>query len=235
MDKHDIIAIFDLDYTLTKKGTWGRFVWMSVRRKPLLWLPLLLCTLSFQLQYKLGKVPRGDVKRTMMRWSLMRLNKQELEQMAEKFADNEVSHGLRPGGLAALAYHNAQGHRILIASAAVDLIVSPIARRLDIEDFVSTNLAWCDEGGLLDCFASPNCYGEAKLECVKKWCEDNIEGDKTIYFYSDSKADLPVLEFSDIPVVIDPSSKFLKIAAAKQMTVQNWMESKLGFTPIDTH
>ena len=38
------IAIFDLDYTLTKRGTWGRFVIKSVRFKPWLWGPLLLAS-----------------------------------------------------------------------------------------------------------------------------------------------------------------------------------------------
>ncbi|MDG2361939.1 MAG: hypothetical protein P8L81_06225 [Hellea sp.] len=36
------IIIFDLDYTLTKKGTWGRFVLHTVKYKPWIWLPLIL-------------------------------------------------------------------------------------------------------------------------------------------------------------------------------------------------
>lgn len=163
----------------------------------------------------------------------MHSKRQKLEEIAERFAEKEVKQGLRPGGEAALAYHRAQGHRIVIASAAVDLIVEAIARKLNIADFICTKLAWTDAGVLLEDFASPNCYGQAKLDCVKDWLDTNVEGEKTIYFYSDSNADLPVLDYVDYPVVIDPSAKFSKVAMARKIPVQNWRDLKSGFIPIE--
>ncbi len=229
MSNIETVAIFDLDYTLTKRGTWGRFVWRTVRFRPHLWLPLLLSTLSFQIQYKRGKLPRGAVKKNMMRWSLQSLQREKLEVMAESFAKKEVSQGLRLGGLAALDYHRSQGHRLVIASAAVDLIVLPIARELNISDFVSTELDWTKEGRLNADFASPNCYGEAKLVRVKHLLSTYNTTDIRTYFYSDSKADLPVLDYADIPVVVDPSDEFRAIAEARHMPIQHWMQSSEGF------
>jgi len=230
-----VIAIFDLDYTLTKRGTWGRFVWESVRDKPIYWFPLFLSTLSFQLRYKLGKIPRGAVKKTMMRWSLMKSKRPKLEALANEFADKEVSFRLRPGGIAALEYHKKQGHEILIASAAVDLVVRPIAQRLGVTHFVSTQVNWSKDDELEKEFSSPNCYGEEKLICVKQWLNTYSETRPFIYFYTDSKADLPVLEFSDIPVVVDPKNKFKKIAECKGFSIQSWRDSADGFVPINAH
>jgi HAD superfamily hydrolase (TIGR01490 family) len=189
--------------------------------------------MSFQLQYLRGKRPRGAVKKTMMKWSLMKSSREELEALAEKFAAKEVPNRLRPGGIKALAFHKDRGHKILIASAAVDLIVEPISRRLGNLDFVSTNLAWSEKGELLDSFASLNCYGEAKLDRVKSWLSSQNTDEAIIYFYSDSKADLPVLEFSDIPVVVDPKRKFQKIAKKLNMPIQEWNSSEAGFVPIE--
>ncbi len=232
MTDNKVVAIFDLDYTLTKRGTWGRFVWRTIRTRPHLWLLLLISTLNFQIQYKRGKIPRGAVKKNMMRWSMQNMPRQKLELMAVEFAKNEVASGLRPGGLAALEHHRSKGHKLVIASAAVDLIVSSIARELDIADYVSTELSWCEGDRLLEDFASPNCYGEAKLERVKALLEaDNTQFD-LVYFYSDSKADLPVLEFADIPVVVDPSERFRAIAEEKNMPIQHWMDSRAGFVPL---
>jgi HAD superfamily hydrolase (TIGR01490 family) len=227
-----VIAIFDLDYTLTHRGTWGRFVWRTVRRKPHLWLPLLLSTASFQIQYKRGKIPRGAVKKTMMRWSLSRMKRPQLEQIAEEFAAETIESGLRPGGIEALNYHRTQGHEIWIASAAVDLIVAPIAKKLAVSDYVSTVMAWEDDGRLKDTFASPNCYGAAKRDSVRETLKECGKTSAILYFYTDSKADLPLLECVDVPVVVDPNSEFEGIAHNKNMDVQWWKASKDGFKPI---
>jgi HAD superfamily hydrolase (TIGR01490 family) len=232
MRKSTTIAIFDLDYTLTKRGTWGRFVWTTVKHKPHLWLPLLISTLSFQISYKRGKIARGAVKKNMMRWSMQKLSREKLEKIAQDFAENEVANGLRPGGIAALDYHRNAGHHLIIASAAVDIIVRPISQNLGIQDFVSTELAWDESGRLQEDFASPNCYGEAKLDRVKALLKEKEEQPERIYFYSDSRADLPVLDFADIAVVVDPNGKTRMMAEERQMPIQSWMDSKDGFIPL---
>jgi len=56
------IAIFDLDYTLTKRGTWGRFVIKNVKFKPWLWLPLTISAGVTQWRYKQGHLPRIRVR-----------------------------------------------------------------------------------------------------------------------------------------------------------------------------
>ena len=234
VDDLKTFAIFDLDYTLTKRGTWGRFVWKSVKSRPYLWGPLLVSTIVFQIQYKLGKLPRGAVKKTMMKWSLQRYNRSELESMAEMFAESEVKTGLRPGAIAALKYHEEQGHQIVLASAAVDLVVEPIAQKLGIADFVATELSWCGENQLMSEFASPNCYGTAKLDRVKTLLSKMVTNEPyRVVFYSDSKADLPVLEFADVGIVVDPSAKFKAYAESNKLPVQHWSENESGFKVVD--
>jgi len=227
-----VIAIFDLDYTLTKRGTWGRFVWRTVRGRPHLWIPLLFSTAMFQWQYKRGKLPRGAVKKTMMRWSLQRFDKTRLTEMAQEFARREVDVGLRTGGKAALKYHTDQGHRIILASAAVDLVVGPIARELGISDYVSTELDWSETGRLKSDFKSPNCYGEEKLGRVKKLMARIAPCGAHTYFYSDSKADLPVLDYVNVPIVVDPSKKFNEYATSREFDIQYWLKGDKGFSPV---
>lgn len=217
------LAIFDLDYTLTKRGTWGRLVWRSVRRKPHLWLPLLCSTLMFQYRYKSGDIPRGDVKKNMMRWGMTGQLRGALEAMANAFADDEVKNGLRPGAVKALADHKEKGDHILIASAAVDLIVAPIAARLGVDGYVSTVLDWSADNRLLPDFASQNCYGSAKLERVIAYIGDHKLGDLKTVFYSDSYADIEVMRFADEAVAVNPDSKLEKLALDEDYDIQDWM------------
>ena len=150
------IAIFDLDYTLTKRGTWGRFVWSIVRRKPWLWVPLLAAAGWMQLLYKIGKSPRIRVKQAMMRWSMVGMGQDELLQYAESFVAREVTHGLRPGGIEAVKRHKAQGDILIIISAAVDIIVKPVAEKLGFNHWLATNMKW-EDGRLASEFAERNC------------------------------------------------------------------------------
>lgn len=218
------IAIFDLDYTLTKKGTWGRFVLKMVRRRPWLWLPLVISAGFAQWRYKQGHLPRIRVKQAMMRWSMVGKSRAHLEKLASEFADNEVARGLRPGAIQALQNHQANGDVIIIASAAVDLIVRPIAARLNIEHWVATDLKW--EGTKLTSdFDSKNCYGQEKLERVKQLFEKNPklkQSNAIITMYSDSYSDVEILRFSDIGVAVNADRKLLKASGEEGFEVVDW-------------
>jgi len=218
------IAIFDLDYTLTKRGTWGRFVIQNVRYKPWLWLPLMLAAGWAQWRYKQGKIPRIHVKQAMMRWSMVGKPRLAMEGMAEDFALKEVEKGLRPGAMKALEAHRAAGDTIIIASAAVDIIVGPIAKRLGITHWVATDMKW-DHDKLAPEFSSPNCYGPEKLARVKQLFAKNpeLKHDHTfITMYSDSYSDLDILRFSDKGVVVNADYQLKEAAQDEDFDIVEW-------------
>jgi len=217
-------AIFDLDETITKRGTWGRFVTLSIKDKPLKLFGLWLRAGVGQLIYKTGSRERISVKRGMLRWSLSGQCRKVLEDLANEFADNEVAKGLRPGALRQIEKHRAAGDRILIASAGADLIVEAIAERLGIETVVSTNLAW-ESGKCARHFGSENCYGPGKLIKLQKCLEtfDDYQRETAhITMYSDSHSDLPVLKFADKGVSVNGDSKLLKAAASYGIETVDW-------------
>ncbi len=218
------IAIFDLDYTLTKKGTWGRFVVQNVKHKPWLWLPLAVSAGLTQWRYKRGKLPRIRVKQAMMRWSMVGKPQAYMQQLAEDFAASEVETGLRPGALKALEYHRSQGDTLIIASAAVDLIVAPIAKKLEISLWVATNMKW-ENAKLAPEFASANCYGAEKLARVKQLLakKPELKHNLTIItMYSDSYSDLDILRFSDKGVAVNADKKLKEAAQGEKFDVVEW-------------
>lgn len=219
------LVIFDLDYTLTKRGTWGRFVWMNIKARPHIWLPLLFSTILMQWRYKRGQIPRVRVKQAMMRWSMVGKSRKNLDIMAERFAEKEIKSGLRPGALQALERHRAQGDNLMIASAAVDILVEQIARKLFIPHHVSTEMAWDSADLLLPNFASENCYGEEKLRRVKEYISRNPElkqNHTIITTYSDSRSDLALLSFYDIGKFVDPDERLSKEASNHGLSVISW-------------
>ena len=218
------IAIFDLDYTLTKRGTWGRFVVKNVKFKPWLWLPLAFSAAVTQWRYKQGHFPRIRVKQAMMRWSMVGKSRAYMEGLAEAFAENEVANGLRPGAVQALEQHRANGDVIIIASAAVDLIVRPIAKRLNVEYWVATDMKW-ENGKLAAEFASKNCYGAEKLERVKRLFAQTpkLKHNHTlITMYSDSYSDIDILRFCDKGVAVNADRSLTEASREEGFEVVDW-------------
>ena len=217
------LAIFDLDYTLTRKGTWGRFIAKCMKGRGWRWPELAIRAGATQAAYKLGLVPRIAVKTQMMRVCLTGRSRKELEAIAEQFAATEVDHGLRPGARPALDAHREAGDRLVVASAAVDLLVAPIARRLGVEDWVATEIAW-ESDLLADHFASPNCYGSQKKDAVLAFYRDLKPSDTYITMYSDSSSDIDLFMLADAPCAVNPSGKLRRLAEREGWPILDWNE-----------
>ncbi len=219
------IVIFDLDETLTKKGTWGRFVTGTLKGRPWKWAPFILTSAFRQVLYMLKLAPREHVKESMMRRTISGRHKDELKELAEEFAKNEVENGLRNRALEVLNAHKQAGDRILIASAAVDLIVEPIAKRLGIDEIVCTHMAYTPAGRLSRKIGGMNCYGKNKCLMVQDYLAQDPHFDRAkaqITVYSDSSSDLPLFEWADKAICVNPSPRLAKIAKSRKLEVQDW-------------
>ena len=125
----------------------------------------------------------------------------------------------------ALKAHEQVGDTIIIASAAVDVVVAPIAKRLGIQHFVATDMDW-EDGRLMPEFASENCYGEEKLRRLEAYLAENPslkQNHTKITMYSDSHSDLDVLLWADVGVAVDPSKRLKMLAKQHELQVVNWM------------
>lgn len=160
------------------------------------------------------------MKLTMVGWP-----KEKVERYAQAFAEREVMTGLRPGAIDALRAHRDAGDTLMIASAAVDVVVAPIAKRLDVSHFIATEMAW-DEGRLSAEFASENCYGTQKLLRMKSYLAENpsLKHNHTkITMYSDSHSDLDIMLWADVGIAVDPSKRLKTLTNEHGFRVVNWM------------
>ncbi len=219
------LAIFDLDYTITKNGTWGRFVWQVIKDRPWLWIPFLTAAIRAQIRYKKGLIPRVQVKETMIKWCMVGKPRAEMLAHAKRFAEREVPTRLRPGALRALRAHKAAGDEIIIISAAADIIVKEIAERLDVQYFLASDMGWDNEDRLKIEFASPNCYGEEKCVRYEAFLKEHPELAKNItetVMYSDSHSDVPLMRKCDQGVAVHPSKKLRALADQYNFTIVDW-------------
>ena len=212
-------AIFDMDRTLTRSGTWSRYMFTVNRSRPLFYLRLPLLALH-AVAYKLGLRSRQSVKEHGLK-TLTWARREALEQAAGRFAETEIREGLRHQTRAVLNKHRAAGDTLVMATAAVDLVARPIAEKLGIPIVICTELEWSGDDRLTGHLAGPNCYGQAKLDCITA-ANDPRNFRTPITGYSDHVSDLPFLKWADQGVAVNPSRGLARIADKAGMRIEDW-------------
>ncbi|MDB9854876.1 HAD-IB family hydrolase [Gammaproteobacteria bacterium] len=108
--------------------------------------------------------------------------------------------------------HGDRGDTILLASATNELIVQPIAKRLDIQNVIGTQVKFINNKCTGE-YIPPSALGEGKLQLVQQWMQkNNFDDFSGVTFYSDSINDLSLLEAVDFPKAVNPDAMLEKIS-----------------------
>ena len=202
-------AIFDLDRTITRFPTWTWFLLHVNGRQPRFWVQFGLIVLRM-IGYKLGLVSRDAIKRAGVR-TLAGIPRDRLQAQADRFAARLLlAKGLRPGAEAAIRAHKAQGDRLVLVTAAVDVVAEPLARALKFDEVIATRLRWPEGGGgpVLD---GANCFGAEKRRRIAQ-IQAQRPFPHPVAAYSDHLSDLDLLTAADRGVAVNPSAGLRRAA-----------------------
>ena len=215
-----VTAVFDLDRTITRAGTYTPFLFFVARRHParLLWVgPLIVAALA----YKLGLISRKRLKEYMLSAILRGEIRDRVAGYADAFAADLTSRGVRPGALKAIEEHRAKGHYLVLATASLDLYVERFADRFGFDAVVATRTSWTSMDCLSGKIDGENCFGIEKLRRLKEVLAGQRDG-KVIVAYSDSHADLPLLRWADEAFAVNPSRRLGRLAPTEGFVVVDW-------------
>lgn len=201
-------AIFDLDRTITRLPTWTPFLFYVNGLRPVFLLRFLLLALHF-IGYKL-KLSTRDAMKAHGISTLTGIDRTTLQAKADAFVAGRLANGLRPGASAAIAFHRERGDRLILATAAVDMVAEPLARALDFDEVIATRMSWDAGVPVLD---GANCYGAEKLRRVAE-VRALRPFDSPTFAYSDHVSDLELLCQADHGIAVNPSSGLRRTAPA---------------------
>jgi HAD superfamily hydrolase (TIGR01490 family) len=211
------VTMFDLDRTITRRGTYSPFlIHAAVRRAP--WRLLLVpVVLACMIGYRFGLIARKDLKQRMQALMLGRaVPRAIVAELAESFADHVMRKNVHPAMLELIARERAEGRILILATAAHRFYAAAIARRIGIDRVVATESVWRD-GMLLPEVRGENCYGANKAIAVHRHLR-TARLDRTaisLRCYSDDASDLPCFEASDEAIAVNPSKKLARTSVAR--------------------
>ena len=213
-------AIFDLDKTITRQGTWSRFIRYATGGGFGFWAKLPINGWQ-ALKYKAGFADRASVKTCSISLYFEGQDRSVLQDKADAFVARDIANGLRKEARAVIEAHRAAGDRLIIASAAVDLICDAMARELGFDGVICTRMSWTEDGKLRSALEGENCYGEEKLRRVEEFFE-GTRPPGPIVFYSDHHTDLPCLNWADRGVAVNPSPQLRRLAPQNDVEIVDW-------------
>ncbi|HLI53424.1 MAG TPA: HAD-IB family phosphatase [Acidimicrobiales bacterium] len=224
------LAVFDLENTLIASNVVDSYAWLATRRedgpgrvrfvaRTLLEAPRLLA---------LDRADRSDFLRHFYR----RYEGAPAERLRrdswELFSDLLLTKAF-PAGIRRVREHRALGHRTLLITGALDLVVEPLRPLFD--EVVCASLG--EKGGRLtgELLSAPP-TGEARALIMADYAEAHNLDLAECVAYADSTSDLPMLEAAGHPVAVNPETKLAAIARRRGWHVELWPKAEGGPRPL---
>lgn len=204
------LAIFDLDETLITGDSdhaWGQFI---VERGLVDGELYGKENDRFYQDYKKGQLDVVAYLKFVLR-PLAGMTLGELEPLQRDFLAQKIEPMITPKALDLLAWHRGHGDTLLMVTATNDLITAPIAKRLEVPVLIASN-AEIVNGRVSGAVSGVPAFREGKVRRLQAWLDETGADLKGSSFYSDSRNDLPLLEFVQRAVAVNPDPELKKAA-----------------------
>ncbi|XQA68277.1 HAD family hydrolase [Xanthomonas sacchari] len=180
------LALFDFDHTVTTADTYSGFlrrVATPAQQARARWAvgPWLA-------GYRLGLVSAATLRTRVTRLVFAGRDADEIAREAEHYAQQALPPLLRPDMMQRIAWHQAQGHSVVLVSGSLDLYLRPWCTQHGL-DLICNHLE-VQDGRLTGRYRHGDC-GPRKAALIRM--QYDLNAYRRIYAYGDSREDRPML------------------------------------------
>jgi len=218
------LAVFDLENTLIASNVVASYAWLATRHldtpdrlrfvaKTLWEAPRLLA---------LDRSDRSD----FLRYFYRRFEDAPIEQLdtdsREMLSDLLITKSF-PAGIRRVREHRRRGHRTLLITGALDLVIEPMKPLFD--DIIAAEMTYTNGHWDGELTAVPP-TGEARYQTLVDYATEHGLDLRESVAYADSSSDLPMLEAVGFPVAVNPETKLASLARRRGWLIEHWPKSK---------
>jgi len=220
MKVYDVpVVFFDLDDSLINKDANSLWIRWRFSRDRWAMVEAALAMLSLYRAYKKGRVTHtrlSNYYRTRTRGMTLR----DYETSVERFFSERGHLHIYPQAASLLFAYQRQGTRIVMITGADEVVANAYGRELGIDHVISNRLELAGQN--IRGLQKPLCYGAGKVEMARRFLDGTGVSLADTAFYSDSHADLPLLEEVGHPIVLNPNPMLTAVASERAWPVIDW-------------
>ncbi len=217
----DVLAVFDVDGTLVETNVVEYFLWMRLRAQPLDEWPSFLAQLFREAPrwFYLERRSRAEFQRSFYR-EYDGLDYEVMKGLGREALEAVTLRRIYPEGMRRIREHKRAGHRVLLLTGALDVVVEPLAELLEVE--VDCAHLLVKDGRMTGDLQSPPPAGEARGALLEEYAARNRIVLSESFAYADSLSDLPMLELAGTPVVVNPDARLSQVAGQRGWRIERW-------------
>ncbi|MCG7428186.1 HAD-IB family hydrolase [Helcobacillus sp. ACRRO] len=217
----DVLAVFDLDGTVIAQNIVQQYLSiMRATRPRRAWAAESAKLASALPQYLLAESrDRSEFIRSVNR-RYRGYTPAELRGVLSGELGEKIRASIRDEARARIEEHRKAGHRTVLVTGALDLLVEPIADLFD--DVVATRMHLGDDGRLTGYLATPPVVDEARANWLRKYADEHGLDLTKSYGYGDSVADASWLRLLGHPSAISPDLGLYAEAKKQRWQVLDW-------------
>jgi HAD superfamily hydrolase (TIGR01490 family) len=224
-------AFFDLDHTLLPFDTQTLFANYVLRRER--WRSLYLLTFA---PFAIGRAVRltqtSTAKSAFLNYA-WGMKRERLQDLAADFADTDVKKWIYPELVKAIEEHRVAGRTLILNTASPDYYPHEIARMLGFHHCFATKIERRPTVQFMPRVIGLNNKREEKIAVMMRElpavAQATPEQMKDSWMYTDSKADLPLLELAGHGVLIHPHVELASMGRERGWEI--WKPAR----PYETH
>ena len=196
------LAIFDIDYTITKKETLMELFKFVIKndKKNIRFLPRAIYCGSM---YAIKLYDEKKVKEKFLKF-IDRIKEEELAKLVKKFYEEKLKTIVYEDAINMMRKLKKEGYDIYLISASPEFYINEFYNIKEVDRIIGTKFNFAD-GIFTRKMSGENCKGEEKVRRLKEVLKkEKIEVDfKESYMFSDSLSDKPLLDLVGKPYLIN--------------------------------
>ncbi len=218
--RSDVVAIFDLEGTVLESNLVKQYLQLWAGSVPRARVAHDLANFTFSLPKYLRaeRRDRGEFIRTFMR-RYKGFKVTEIERLVRGPFGRAMMRRALPDALRRVQQHRDAGHRTILVTGTIDLMVQPFVPYFD--EVVAGSMQQKD-GVLTGFLADPPLVDEARAAWLRHYAATNGYNLSQSYGYGDSHADLVWLQLVGNPTAVNPDIQLYRHAQEKRWNVVDW-------------
>jgi alcohol-forming fatty acyl-CoA reductase len=219
-ERTDVAAVFDLEGTLVASNLVESYLWARLSTLPRSRWSGELAALARSLPRYLRdeRRDRGDFIRAFLR-RYAGAGEGELQALADDVLGDALLQRALPEAVRQVRRHRAAGHRTILITGAIDVLVRPLEALFD--EVVASRMHAAG-GVLTGHLQEPPLVDEARAAWLTRHATNEGLDLTGCYAYGDSYSDRPLLELVGHPVAVNPDPALYAHARRKHWAIENW-------------